>query len=204
LTHHEKESPKGVAAIFADKRIWHMCLIYFCFVMGQYGLTFWMPTLVKASGVSGNFNIGLISAIPFLSAVIAMNLFGRSADARRERRWHLVIPALMGAVGFVVSALAAHNTVVAIIFLSLAACGVLTCAPLFWSLPTSFLSGAAAAAGIAVINSVGNLAGFLSPYLIGILKDLTQSNQSGMFMLAGMLVIGAIATLRTSARLVNR
>ncbi len=202
--HREKESPHSVAAVFADKRIWHMCLIYFCFVMGQYGLTFWMPTLVKASGVSGNFNIGLISAIPFLSAVIAMNLCGRSADARRERRWHLVIPALAGAVGFVISSLAAENTVVAIIFLSIAACGVLTCAPLFWSLPTAFLSGTGAAAGIAVINSVGNLAGFLSPYLIGILKDYTHSNQSGMFMLAGTLVVGAIAVLRTSARLVNR
>lgn len=202
--HHGKESPKSTAAIFKDARVWHMCLIYFCFVMGQYGLTFWLPTLVKASGVSGNFNIGLISAIPFLSAVVAMNLLGRSADARRERRWHLVIPALMAAVGFVVSALAAQNTVVAIIFLSIAACGVLSCAPLFWSLPTSFLSGTAAAAGIAVINSVGNLAGFVSPYLIGMLKDYTHSNQSGMFMLAGMLVIGAIATLRTSAKLVNR
>lgn len=202
--HHEKESPHSVAAVFADKRIWHMCLIYFCFVMGQYGLTFWMPTLVKASGVSGNLNIGLISAIPFLSAVIAMNLCGRSADARRERRWHLVIPALAGAVGFVVSSLAADNTVIAIIFLSIAACGVLTCAPLFWSLPTAFLSGTGAAAGIAVINSVGNLAGFLSPYLIGILKDYTHNNQSGMFMLAGTLVVGAIAVLRTSARMVNR
>lgn len=202
--HHGKESPKSTAAIFKDVRVWHMCLIYFCFVMGQYGLTFWLPTLVKASGVSGNFNIGLISAIPFLSAVVAMNLLGRSADTRRERRWHLVIPALMAAVGFVVSALAAQNTVVAIIFLSIAACGVLSCAPLFWSLPTSFLSGTAAAAGIAVINSVGNLAGFVSPYLIGMLKDYTHSNQSGMFMLAAMLVIGAIATLRTSAKLVNR
>ncbi len=202
--HREKESPHSVAGVFADTRIWHMCLIYFCFVMGQYGLTFWMPTLVKASGVSGNFNIGLISAIPFLSAVIAMNLCGRSADARRERRWHLVIPALAGAVGFVVSSLAADNTIVAIIFLSIAACGVLTCAPLFWSLPTAFLSGTGAAAGIAVINSVGNLAGFLSPYLIGILKDYTHNNQSGMFMLAGTLVVGAVAVLRTSPRLVNR
>jgi D-galactonate transporter len=191
-------------AIFRDARIWHMSLIYFCFVMGQYALTFWMPTLIKTTGVVGNLQIGLFSAIPFGCAIVAMNLFGRSADAKRERRWHLVIPALMGAVGFIVAASFVNNTAVAVAALSVAAAGVLTCAPLFWSLPTSFLSGAAAAVGIATINSVGNLAGFVSPYLVGYLKDLTHSTQSGMYVLAAMLVIGAIAVLRTPAKLVNR
>jgi D-galactonate transporter len=191
-------------AIFRDIRIWHMSLIYFCFVMGQYALTFWMPTLIKTTGVVGNLNIGLFSAIPFVCAIVAMNLFGRSADARRERRWHLVVPALMGAAGFIVAASFVSNTAVAVVALSVAAAGVLTCAPLFWSLPTSFLSGAAAAVGIATVNSVGNLAGFVSPYLVGYLKDLTHSTQSGMYVLAAMLVIGAIAVLRTPATLVNR
>jgi D-galactonate transporter len=199
-----KESPKSIAGVFKDIRVWHMCLVYFCIVMGQYGLTFWLPTLVKASGVVGDFKIGLISAIPFVCAVFAMILIGRSSDRLRERRWHLIVPALLAAVGFVVSAVAADNTVIAIIFLSLAAMGVLTCSPLFWSLPTAFLSGTAAAAGIAVINSVGNLAGFVSPFLVGWLKDTTHSNQTGMFMLAGMLVVGAFAIWRTSAKMVNR
>jgi len=198
------QSKHAIGAIFGDKRVWLMCLIYFCFVMGQYGLTFWMPTLIKSTGVTGNLNIGLFSAIPFGCAIVAMNLVGRSADARRERRWHLIVPALFGAVGFVVAASYSHNTIVSVAALSLAAAGVLTCAPLFWSLPTSFLSGAAAAVGIAAINSVGNLAGFVSPYLIGFLKDTTQSTQSGMYVLAGMLVIGAFAVLRTPAHLVNR
>ncbi|WP_211471834.1 MFS transporter [Collimonas humicola] len=200
----DMHSPKTTAAVFKDIRIWHMCLIYFCIVMGQYGLTFWLPTLVKASGVVGDFKIGLISAIPFLCAVFAMILIGRRSDRMRERRWHLIVPALLGAVGFIVSALAADNTVIAIAFLSLAAMGVLTCSPLFWSLPTAFLSGTGAAAGIAVINSVGNLAGFASPFLVGWLKDTTHNNQTGMFMLAGMLVIGAIAILKTPPRMVNR
>ncbi|MEB0011329.1 MFS transporter [Glaciimonas sp. Gout2] len=199
-----KVSPKSTAGVFKDARIWHMCLIYFCIVMGQYGLTFWLPTLVKASGVEGALNIGLISAIPFLCAVVAMILIGRRSDRLRERRWHLMIPALLGAVGFVISALAADNTVIAITFLSLAAMGVLTCSPLFWSLPTAFLSGTAAAAGIAVINSVGNLAGFVSPFLVGWLKDTTHSNQTGMFMLAGMLVVGAISIYLTSPKMVNK
>jgi nitrate/nitrite transporter NarK len=107
-------------------------------------------------------------------------------------------------VGFTVAASYTQNTAVSLAFLSLAAAGVLTCAPLFWSLPTAFLSGTAAAAGIAAINSVGNLAGFVSPYLIGYLKDLTGSTQIGMYVLAGALVLGAIAVWFTPKQLVNR
>ncbi|MDF3838376.1 MFS transporter [Cupriavidus basilensis] len=194
----------SLAAVFADRRVWWMCLIYFCFVTGQYALTFWMPTLVKTSGVSGNLNIGLLSAIPFICAIVVMNLLGHSADSRRERRWHLIVPALMGAVGFAIAASFTHNTVVAIAALSLAAAGVLTCAPLFWSLPTAFLSGLAAASGIAVVNSVGNLAGFVAPYMVGYLTDLTHSTQSSMYVLSAMLVIGAGLVWLTPARLVNR
>jgi D-galactonate transporter len=200
----KKKSPHSLGGVLKDHRVWMMSAIYFCFVMGQYGLTFWMPTLVKATGVKGNFTTGLLSAIPFLVAVVAMILCGRSADRHRERRWHLVIPALCGAVGFVVAAVTANNTAIAITFLSLAAAGVLTCAPLFWSLPTSFLRGSAAAAGIAAVNSIGNLAGFVSPYLIGFLKDVTQNNRTGMYMLAGMLVLGALLVLKTRPEDVNR
>jgi len=201
---HGAKGPHSVAAVFRDARVWWMALIYFAFVMGQYALTFWLPTLVKATGVRGNLNIGLLSAIPFLCAIVAMNLFGRSADRRQERRWHLIVPAMMGAVGFTVAASYTQNTAVSLAFLSLAAAGVLTCAPLFWSLPTAFLSGTAAAAGIAAINSVGNLAGFVSPYLIGYLKDLTGSTQIGMYVLAAALVLGAIGVWLTPKKLVNR
>jgi MFS family permease len=178
---HGAKGPHSVAGVFRDARIWWMAFIYFAFVMGQYALTFWLPTLVKATGVQGNLNIGLLSAIPFLC-----------------------VPAMMGAVGFTVAASYTQNTAVSLAFLSLAAAGVLTCAPLFWSLPTAFLTGTAAAAGIAAINSVGNLAGFVSPYLIGYLKDLTGSTQIGMYVLAGALVLGAIAVWFTPKQLVNR
>lgn len=193
-----------LGAVLRDPRMWWMSFIYFCFVTGQYGLTFWMPTLVKSTGVTGALNIGLISAIPFLFAIVVMNVLGHSADHYRERRWHLIVPALAGAIGFVIAASYVQNTVVAVAFLALAAAGVLTCAPLFWSLPTAFLSGTAAAAGIAIINSIGNLAGFASPYMIGYLKDLTHSTQSGMYVLAAMLVLGALAVWFTPAKLVNR
>lgn len=189
---------------FVEPKVWLMCLIYFCFVMGQYALTFWMPTFVKSTGISSELTIGVLSAIPFLTALVAMNLFGRSADRHRERRWHLIIPALMGAIGFSMAAVTTGSTVLALISLSIAAAGVLTCAPLFWSLPTAFLGGSAAAAGIAVINSVGNLAGFVSPYMIGAVKDATGSTVVPMFILSGILLIGAIGVYCTRKDLVNR
>ncbi len=201
--HGMPDNPHSLWAVFKNGGVWLMCLIYFCFVMGQYGITFWLPTLVKASGVVGNFNIGLVSAIPFICAMLAMIVIGHSADRHRERRWHLVVPALMGAVGFIVAA-TITNGPMAIFFLSLATAGVITCAPLFWSLPTAFLSGAAAAAGIAIINSVGNLAGFASPFLIGMLRDMTGDSRIGMYMLAGTLIAGAALVLTTSAKVVNR
>ncbi|RFC75153.1 MFS transporter [Streptomyces sp. AcE210] len=202
-TEHRTEHGKTWDA-FRDPKVWLMCLIYFFFVMGQYALTFWMPTFVESTGIKGGFAIGALSAVPYLAALVAMNLFGRSADKRRERRWHLVIPSLMGAVGFSLAASWTGSTALSLVALSIAAAGVLTCAPLFWSLPTAFLSGTAAAAGLAVINSVGNLAGFVSPYMIGSLKDATDSTAIPMYVLALGLVIGAAAVLATKKSVVNR
>jgi D-galactonate transporter len=196
-------SPHSIAGTLTDRRVWLMCLIYFCFVLGQYGLNFWMPSIVKASGVTGNLNIGLVSAIPYICTFIAMLALGRSADRMRERRWHLVIPALIAAGGFV-AATTATSTMVSIACLSLAAAGAISCAPLFWSLPTAFLAGTGAAAGIAWINSVGNLAGFLGPFLVGYLKDFTGTNSAGMYLLAAALVIGSLAVLTVPAKTVNR
>ncbi len=210
LEHHiaeeerEKVQHPSLWAMFADKRVWHMSAIYFAFVMGQYGITFWLPTLIKNTGVQGVFNIGLLTAIPYLVAVVTMLLVGANADRMRERRWHLIVPCLIGAAGLTASALAAQNTTLAIIALCFAAGGIITCAPLFWSLPTAFLAGTSAAAGIAAVNSVGNLAGFASPFLIGWVKDLTQSTDIGLYILTGVLVLGAILVLLTPARLVNR
>ncbi|MGO7371315.1 MFS transporter [Rhizobium ruizarguesonis] len=196
-------SPHSIGATLADRRVWLMCLIYFCFVLGQYGLNFWMPTIVKASGVNGNLNIGLISAIPYICTFVVMLALGRSADRLRERRWHLIVPALIAAGGFVAATMATSTTV-SIVCLSLAAAGAISCAPLFWSLPTAFLAGTGAAAGIAWINSVGNLAGFLGPFLVGYLKDFTGTNSAGMYLLAAALIIGSLAVLTVPAKTVNR
>jgi D-galactonate transporter len=195
----------SLRAVLADPRVALMCGIYFCIVMGQYGLTFWMPTLIQGAGVAGTLKIGLFTAIPYGAGAVAMVFFGRSADRRRERRWHAAGAMLIGAAGMTLSAIAGTHTAVAIGFLTIASTGVFSCAPLFWSLPTAFLSGAAAAAGIAAINSIGNLAGFVSPYVVGWLKDLTHSTQAGMYAVSGVLVAGAVIILVfVPARLVNR
>lgn len=197
------EPEHSVLAVLRDRRLWVAASIYFLLIMGQYGITFWLPSLVKASGVAGSFNVGLLSAIPYVCAVAAMVLFTRSADRTRERRWHIAVPAAIGAAGFIVAA-TASSTTIAIVALSVATACVFSCAPMFWSLPTAFLSGAAAASGIAAINSAANLAGFVSPYMIGFLRDLTHSTATGMYVLAGTLVLGGLVTLSMPAKLVNR
>ena len=193
-----------VGRVFGTPRVWLMCLIYFSFVMGLYGVGFWLPTIIKATGVKDVLQIGLLSAIPFAFAAVAMVLVARRSDQHRERRWHIAVPAVVGAVGLTVTAVWAHNTVIAMVGLTLATMGILTTFPLFWSLPTAFLAGTGAAAGIALINSVGNLAGFFGPSVVGWLKDMTHSTNAGIYLLAGSLVLGALLTLSVPARLVNK
>jgi D-galactonate transporter len=200
-----KAAHGSIRAVFSDRRIWLMAFIYFCCVMGQYSLTFWLPSLIKAAGVTGVLNIGIFTAIPYSVAVISMILLGRSSDKHRERRWHMAIPLVIGAIAIVCSALAgANHTGWAIFFLSIAAGGILAASPMFWSLPTAFLGGASAAAGIAAINSVGNLAGFVAPYMIGAIKDLTKSTDIAIYLLAGVLLLGAFVIMRVPAKLVNK
>lgn len=199
---HKEEMP--VLQVLKNKRVWVMSAIYFSMAMSLYGVSFWLPTLIKGMGVSDNLTIGLLSAIPWLAGAVAMLLFGRSADRHKERRWHVVIPMLMAASGLVLSVLWASNVYFAFIALIWACMGIVSAIPLFWSLPTSFLGGAAAAAGIAAINSIANLAGFVAPYVVGWLKQITASTDSGMYMLAGVLVVGAVITLTVPSKLVNR
>jgi MFS family permease len=198
----KEELPLG--AVLSSGRVWLMSMIYLSFVMGLYGVSFWLPTIIKATGVKDAFQIGLLSAIPFAVAVVAMILVARSADKRRERRWHVALSGLAGALGLVLSVTWAHNTTLALAALTLATAGIITSLPLFWSLPTAFLAGAGAAAGIAMVNSIGNLAGFLSPYAVGWLKQVTGANDSGMYMLAAFMVLGAALALSVPARLVNK
>jgi sugar phosphate permease len=203
----EEESDKEhvpMMQVFKSGRMWTMSAIYFTMAMSLYGVSFWLPTIIKGMGVTDNFEIGMLSSLPWIASVFSMLLFARSADKMRERRWHVVIPMLMGSTGLILSVLLSGNHYLSFAALILACMGIVSAIPLFWSLPTAFLVGAGAAAGIAAINSIANLAGFLAPYLVGWLKQLTSSTDSGMYLLAAVLVIGAAITLMVPAKLVNR
>lgn len=178
--------------VFANGRVWLLALIYFSFIMGLYGVGFWLPQLIKNTGVNSIFDVGLLTAVPYGIAAIVMVAVSRRSDACGERRWHTVAVAASAALGFVVSTLYGSNTVIAMAALSIATAGVLSALPLFWTLPTGYLTGTAAAAGIAIINSVGNLAGFVSPSMMGVIMDATQSTTYGMYVIAACLLMGAL------------
>jgi hypothetical protein len=168
-----------------------MALIYLCFVAGLYGISFWLPTIIKAFGVTDTLDVGLLSAIPWTCGVIAMYFAAKSADLRNERRWHAIGAGVAGALGLGLSVVFHDDTVLSMAALSLGTMGIMTSLPLFWALPTSFLTGTAAAAGIALINSIGNLAGFGAPYIMGLIKEATKSTDSGVYLLSGMMLLGA-------------
>ena len=184
-----------LAQVFVDRRLLLFSLVYFCCAMGLYGTGFWIPQLIKNTGVKDPLYVGLLTAIPFGCGAVAMVLFGRSSDRSGERRVHFAIASLLGAAGIVVSNLYRENTLAAMIGLSVATVGILGTFPLFWPMPTAMLAGTAAAAGIAWINSLGNLAGFFGPSIVGWLTDWTKRSDYGLYVVAAALAIGAMLVL---------
>jgi D-galactonate transporter len=202
-TDNRHKVDESIRTVLTAPRVWLMSLIYFCFVMGLYGVSFFLPTIIKATGVASPLNIGLLTAIPYAFAAVAMVVVARHADQTSERRWHIAIAGFLGATGLVLSVLWRDDTTLAMAALTLATMGIMTTLPSFWSMPTAFLAGTGAAAGIALVNSLGNLAGFAAPYAVGWLKDLTTSTNAGMYLLAGSLVLGGILTLSVPASMIR-
>jgi MFS family permease len=172
--------------------VWLLCAAYFALVMGNSGLVFWLPQIIRDTLTPVPWKIGLISAIPWGVAAIAMVINGRHSDRTGERCWHVALPAIIGGAAFVVSGIPGVSGVTGIIALTMAASGVLSSLSAFWSLPTGILSGTAAAVGIAWINSVGNLAGYVSPFMIGKIRDATGGMTWALVMLATSMLIGGL------------
>jgi D-galactonate transporter len=193
----------NASGAFKSSKVWVLCACYFGIIMGLYGISFWLPSLIKASGVTDELNIGLLTMIPYGFAAVAMVMIGRSSDRTKERRWHVAVPAVIGAVGLVVSTFVPHQTALAVLALTFATVGILGALCQFWSIPPAFLGGAAAAAGIALINSVGNLAGFVSPYVVGWIKDATKSTDIGLYCIAVSLIAAALIVLTIPKKVVN-
>lgn len=196
---------RTIGSVFTSSRVWLMCSIYFSIGMGSYAIGFWQPTIIAQTGIKNPFQTGLLVMLPYTAALVSMILTGRHADAVRERRWHVAIPNLVSAAGFLLCTQAGSSTPLAMAGLVLAVSGVVTALPMFWALPTSFLGGAAAAAGLALINCMGNLSGFCSPAIMGFLKTSTGTLHSGLLLVAGFQILSALLVLGfVPASMVNR
>jgi ACS family tartrate transporter-like MFS transporter len=174
-----------------DSRVVALSTIYFLSVTAGYGTTFFLPQIVKGLGLS-NFMTGLVSAIPYLIGMIALLLWGWSSDRRGERRWHLIAASVTAAIGFSLAGVAG-NSFWSLPAICLAVIGIYGTRPTFWPLPSIFLSGTAAAGGIALINSIGNLGGYVGPFIVGWIKDSTNSFEMALYFLAACsLALGAL------------
>jgi MFS family permease len=179
---------------FTSGKVWVLCAIYFTLMIGLYGIAFWLPTIVKAFGLKGYLRVGLITAIPYGVAVIGMILLSNHSDKTGERRLHYVANVVAGALGLVLSGVFASNPVLAIIFLSMGTLGVIGSMPLFWPLPSAFLAGTAAAAGIGIVNSVGNLGGYVGPNIPIWARHFSSDSSAALYIIAGILMVGALLT----------
>ena len=170
-----------------NPRVLALALVYFGTSAGLYTLSIWAPQIIKDLGVS-SMTVGLVNAIPPIISVVAMVLWSRHSDRTGERTWHVAIACMLAAIGLVIAA-TTHNMVGLIAALTIVNVGISCSKPPLWSMPTLFLSGTAAATGIATINSIGNLGGFAGPVMIGWIKDQTGSYAGGLYFVAGLLVL---------------
>lgn len=198
--HRGPDQGHSLRKALGNPMVWWLALTYFLLIVPLYGYALWLPQLVKASGDFTNFEVGVITAIPYAVAAVGMVLVGRSSDRTGERHLHLVLPALAGALGLV-AATRTGSTALLVAALSLVAFGVLGWLGPFWALPTAFLREQAAAGGIALINSMGAVGGFVGPYLLGELKQRTGSFTPGLLLLAAAQVTAMVVVLglRTAA-----
>jgi len=191
-------------AFLSDARIWKLSAIYFMTIIGLYGITFWLPSIVKASGVSSMSTIGWLTAIPYLVSIVAILLTGVSADRTRARRLHFAVAMAVGGAGLALSGYVGHNPAAAVFWLSVATAGMLSGLSLFWGVPASFLAGTSAAAGIAAINCLGNLAGFVANYMVGWLNVLTGNPAIALYAVAACMLIAAGSIYIIPARAADR
>ena len=179
----------GVREAFTSPAIWLLAFLYFTLLVGMYGITLWLPRIISTLGVT-DLRAVLLSAIPYFTAAAAMVVVGARSDRTGDRAGHVAGAALVGAVGLAASAFAT-SPLLGIVALSVAAAGILSALPPFWSMPTALLSGSAAAAAIALVNSFGNLGGFAGPYAIGRVVQATHGFQSALLAIAALLVVGS-------------
>lgn len=205
LDYAKGSTSSSLVSVFKNKWVILLIVLSFCEGSGVYGITFWLPHLISSAGISDVSGTALITSVPYSVGVIAMILFARSSDKRLERRHHLALVFVIGAVGLVTSALAgSHHPIVGIAALCLATAGAYSALSLFWNYPGAFMTGIGAAGGFAVVNSLGNLSGFVSPYGMGLMETLTGSTSSGVYVLAAVMGVGAGVAYLAPRSIVNK
>jgi MFS transporter, ACS family, tartrate transporter len=171
-----------------DLRVVWLSLLYFAIVTPSYGVAFFLPLIIKGHGLS-NVATGLVTAIPYCIGTLGMVIWAWSSDRRHERRWHFIVAALLAAGGLTLAG--SSTLIVAVIGMSIGAIGIYGSKPAFWPLPSQFLTGTAAAGGIAMVNSIGNLGGFVGPYIVGWISDATHRYPPGLYFLAACAAAAA-------------
>src|SRR5271165_4013312 len=192
---------RSVWRALADPRVLGLALVYFGTSAGLYTLGVWAPQIIKSFGLPTS-EVGLLNALPPTVAVVGMVLWSRHSDRTNERPWHVIIACLAAALGLVLAGLS-PNVVAVVAALVLVNVGIVSAKPPLWSMPTMFLSGPAAAAGLAAINSIGNLGGFAGPAMIGWIKSLTGSFAGGLYFVCGLLIVSAAVTFLVSRTVVR-
>lgn len=195
---HEKEQEAmhtekkyTIFQALTDKTVWRLVCIYFFWATGFWGFSFWMPQVLKGLSGWSTSLIGIALIIPMVIALIGQVIWGHSSSRTGEKRWHIAIAMLIGAVGLA-GAPFITNPLLSLVFITLVAVGVNSAMGIWWSVPTTFLSGAAAAGATAMINSLANLGGYFGPYMLGFVKTQTGTTDLGYFILSGGLVISAV------------
>jgi sugar phosphate permease len=176
----------------SDWRVYLLGVIFFLAVVGTYVLAFWQPIMIKEMGAASIMTVGLYSTIPAAAAVISKIWIGHHSDKTRELRWHFAISAFVGAAGMLLIPFCPHSELWGIACLTVATAGVHGCIPIFWSVPGLYLSGTAAAGGIAVISTMGNFSGAVGPAALGFIKNATGRFDIGLDIMAGLLLLGAL------------
>jgi MFS family permease len=182
----------SLRALWSVRALWLFTAIYLLIVMGVYGINFWLPSIIQRTGVRSLLSIGWITALSYLVSAVLAVLIARHAERRNEKRWHAASAAALGGAGLALSAAFPDSTLLTVAFVTLASTGGLVSMALFWSFPGSILVGVGVAAGLAAINSVGNLGGFFGPYLLGALTDWLGSTGAGIAILGGLMVVAGV------------
>jgi sugar phosphate permease len=198
--------PYTIFQALRNREVLLLTLAYFFIVTSMYGFNVWIPTMIKAMSGASNFIVTLIAALPYSAALLALLLVGWSSDRTRERRWHTAGCMFVAGVGFLLSVLLQSNTFLEVAMFCVAGAGMYGCLSGFWALPTSFLTGTAAAASIGLINSLGNLGGFAGPYVVGYINNRTGSFLGGLLYLSVSAVAGGgmILLLREAGQKLGR